>query len=115
MAKDSSVLSIGVFIIVLALSIAAFAAGLITNLIEIVPLVFAFFGAWIMVLAGINASKPQKYARSAFSNFSWGALITAVGVVWLLASQVGIWYSISALLLILGLLVVAAVLRTRGR
>ena len=117
MAKDSSgALSIGVFIIVLALSIAAFAAGLITNLVEIVPLVFAFFGAWIMVLAGINASKPQKYALSAFSTFSWGALITAVGVVWLLAAQgYNIWYLISALLLILGLLVVAAVLRTRGR
>lgn len=116
MVKDSSALSIGVFIIVLALSIAAFAAGLITNLIQIVPLVLAFFGVWIMILAGINASKPQKYARSAFSTFSGGALIMAVGVVWLLSIEgYNIWYLISALLLILGLLVVVAVLRTRRK
>ncbi len=114
MAKDSSVLSIGIFIIVLALSIVAFAAGLI-SLIEIVPLVLACFGVWIMVLAGINASKPQKYTRSAFSTFAWGTLVAAVGVMWLLASQIGILYSISALLLILGLLVVAAVLRTQRK
>ena len=99
MAKDSSVLSIGVFIIVLALSIVAFASGLI-SLIEIVPLVLACFGVWIMVLAGINASEPQKYARSAFSTFAWGTLVAAIGVVWLLASQIGILYSISALLLL---------------
>jgi len=115
MAKDSSVLSIGVFIIVLALSIAVFAAGLIT-LIEIVPLVLAFFGVWIMILAGIHTSKPQKYARSPFSTFSGGTLVMAVGVVWLLAIEgYNIWYLLSALLLIFGLLVVVAVLRTRGK
>ncbi len=114
MAKDSSVLSIGVFIIILALSIAAFATGLIT-FIEIVPMVFALFGGWIMILAGISASKPQKYAPSPFSTFAWGTLVMAVGVVWLLASQIGILYSIVALLLILGLLVVVAVLRPQKK
>lgn len=116
MAKDSAgALSIGVFIIVFALSIAAYAANFIT-FIEVVPLVLALFGVWIMVLAGISASKPQKYARSAFSTFSGGTLIMAVGVAWLLASEgYNIWYLLSALLLILGLLAVVAVLRTQRK
>jgi len=74
---------------------------------ETLPLVFAFYGMWIMALAGI---------RGASSTFSWGALTTTVGILWFLQARgLLIGYLFPLLLLVLGILVVAAGLRTWRR
>jgi len=113
--RQYGVLSYGVFIVILAICIATFAAGLI-RLDEVFPLVLAFSGVWIVILAGIRATKPEKYERGAFSTFSWGTLITAVGTVWFLYVRgFAFWYLLSALLLVLGILTMAAVLRPRRK
>jgi len=113
---SSDILSFGVFFLILAASIAALAAGILLSVFEVFSLVIALFGVWIMALAGMQGGKQEKYARGAFSIFSWGAIITAFGTVLFLHLR-GLppLYLFSALLLILGLLVVAAALRTRRR
>ena len=109
------ILSFGVFILILAVGIAALAAGIL-SIFEAFSLVVAFSGVWIMALAGMRGGKEEKYARGAFSIFSWGTIITAFGaVLFLYFRGLPPLYLLSALLLILGLLVVAVALRTRRR
>jgi len=113
---SSDVLSFGVFFLILAACIAALATGILLNAFEVFSLVMAFFGVWIMALVGMRGGKEEKYARGAFSIFSWGAIVTALGtVLFLYLRGLPPLYTLSALLLILGLLVVAAALRTRRR
>jgi len=114
---SSDILSFGVFFLILAACIAAWAAEILLSVFEAFSLVMAFFGVWVMALAGMRGGKQQeKYARGAFSIFSWGAIITALGTVLFLSLR-GLppLYMLSALLLTLGLLVVAAALRTRRK
>jgi len=113
---SSDILSFGVFFLILAASIAALAAGILQSVFEVFSLVMALFGVWIMVLAGMRGGREEKYARGAFSIFSWGAIITALGTVWLLSLR-GLppLYLLAVLLLIFGLLVLVAALRTRRR
>ncbi len=113
---SSDILSFGVFILILAASIAAYAAGILLSVFEAFSLVMALFGVWIMALAGMRGGKEEKYVRGAFSVFSWGAIITAFGtVLFLYFRGLPPLYLLSALLLILGLLVLAAALRTRQK
>jgi len=114
---SSDILSFGIFILILAACIAALAAGILLSVLEVFSLVMAFFGVWIMALAGMRGGKQQeRYARGAFSVFSWGTIITAFGaVLFLFLRGLPPLYLLSALLLILGLLAVAAALRTRRR
>ena len=74
------ILSLGILVILTALGLAMWAGGLI-SLAEVPSLVIALFGIWIMALAGIQGNKPAGHGRGAFSTFSWGVLISAVGTV----------------------------------
>lgn len=113
---SSGILSFGVFILILAACIAALAAGILLNVFEAFSLVIALFGVWIMALAGMRGGKAEKYARGAFSIFSWGTIITAFGtVLFLYFRGLPPLYLLSALLAILGLLVVVVAFRTRRR
>lgn len=79
------------------------------RLLETLPLVLVFYGVWVMALAGV-------LGRGAAGTFSWGALTTTVGIVWFLgASGLLMGYLLPLLLLVLGILVVAAGLRTWRR
>ena len=112
---SSDILSFGIFILILAAGIAALAAGIL-SVFETFSLVMALFGVWIMALAGMRGGKQEKYARGAFSIFSWGAIVTAFGtVLFLYFRGLPPLYLLSALLAILGLLVVAVAFRNRRR
>jgi len=109
--KPFELLSIGVFIILIALSLAMFALGVI-GLVEVPSLVIALSGVWIMVLSGIQTGRTEKYGRSAFSTFSWGVLISVLGLAWFLyIRQILINFLPVIFLLALGTLIIVAALR----
>jgi hypothetical protein len=110
--RPVGVLSLGILILVLAVSIAASAAKILVNVSEIFSLTFILFGLWIIILAGIRAANPEQYGGGAFNTFSGGILLTTLGVVWLLyVRELPIEYLLSALLLVVGILVAVAGIR----
>ena len=110
--RPVGVLSLGILILVLAVSAAAFAAKMLLDVFEIFSLTFILFGLWIIVLAGIRAANPEQYGGGAFNTFSGGVLITTLGVVWLLyVRELLVEYLLPALLLIVGILVAVAGIR----
>ncbi|MCK5562725.1 hypothetical protein KAI30_01020 [Candidatus Bathyarchaeota archaeon] len=107
--RPVGVLSLGILILVLAVSATAFAAKILDNVFEIFSLTFILFGFWIIVLAGIRAANPEQYGGAAFNTFSGGILITTLGVVWLLSiRELLAGYLLPALLLVVGILVAVA-------
>ena len=107
--RPLGILSIGVLVVVLAISTYIFAP----DLSAIFSLTLILFGLWVMVLSGIRAFNPEIYGHGAFNIFSGGILITALGVAWLLSIyEFPVGYLLTTVLLILGILVVAAAVRT---
>ena len=110
--RPVGVLSLGILILVLAVSAAAFAANILVDVSEIFSLTLILFGFWIMVLAGIRAANPELYGGGAFNTFSGGILITTLGVVWFLyVRELLGGYLFPALLLVVGILVAVAGIR----
>jgi len=110
--RPVGVLSLGILILVLAVSATAFAANILVDISEIFSLTLVLFGLWIMVLAGIRAANPEQYGGAAFNTFSGGILITTLGVVWLLyVRALLVEYLLPALLLVVGILVAVAGIR----
>jgi len=110
--RPVGVLSLGILILVLAVSATAFAANILVDVSEIFSLTLVLFGLWIMVLAGIRAANPEQYGGGAFNTFSGGLLITTLGVVWLLyVRALLVDYLLPALLLVVGVLVAATGIR----
>ncbi len=110
--RPVGVLSFGILILVLAVSIAASAAKILINMSEAFSLVLILFGLWIIVLAGIRTVNPEQYGGGAFNTFSLGVLLTALGVVWLLyVREMFVEYLLPALLLIIGILVAVTGIR----
>jgi len=110
--KPIGVLSLGILILVLAISAAAFAAHMLDNVSEMFSLTLILFGFWIMVLAGIRAANPEEYGGGAFNTFSGGILLTTLGVVWFLyVRELLVEYLLTALLLVVGILVAVAGIR----
>ena len=104
--RPVGVLSLGILIVVLAVSATAFAAKMLVDVSEIFSLTLILFGLWIIALAGIRAANPEQYGGGAFNTFSGGILLTTLGVVWLLyARELLIEYLLPALLLVMGILV----------
>ena len=107
-------LSIGVFVIIIAICLTAYAVQLI-SLDRIIPLILTLYGVWTMVVAGIRIKNPEKYARGAFSIFAWGILFTAIGSSWylyVLGPEKNLILSVTLVLVIFGILVVTAALRS---
>jgi hypothetical protein len=110
--RPLGVLSLGILILVLAVSAAAFAAKILDNVSEIFSLTFILFGFWIIILSGIRATNPEQYGGAAFNTFSGGILLTTLGVVWLLSiRELLVGYLLPVLLLVVGVLVVVAGIR----
>jgi len=108
--RTLGLLSFGVFVVIVAICLIAYMPlGLITA-DAIVPLIFAFFGIWVVVLAGIRTKSPEKHERGAFSTFGWGILLIAIGGAWFLA-ELNLIYSLILLLIVIGVLAVATALR----
>ncbi len=110
--RPTGLLSFGVFVVIVAICLLAFAAGFIGGADEFLSLVIAFSGVWVMVLAGIRVKSPEKYERGAFSTFMWGILLVAVGGTWFLNIQVAnLLYTFAFFLVVIGILAVASALR----
>lgn len=110
--RPIGVLSLGILILVLAVSTAASAVNMLVNVSEIFSLTLVLFGLWIVILAGMRVANPELYGGGAFNTFSGGILITTLGVVWLLyVRELPVEYLLSALLLVVGILVAVAGIR----
>jgi len=107
--RPLELLSLGVLAVIVAVCLMAYVAEYIAA-DAILPLILAFSGVWIVVVAGIRAVSPQKYERSAFSTFGWGIILIAIGGAWFLAG-INLLYSIALLLIVIGVLAIAAALR----
>jgi hypothetical protein len=104
-------LTIGTFFIILVVAIVLLASGAIDWKL-IVPVVLVLFGAWILMLAVIRKSNPQKYERGTFSTLSLGMLLVAVGGAWYIATFNWL-YSVALILLVFGALAIAAALKRK--
>jgi len=111
--EKRELLSIGVFLIILVISILLYEPlHLVPDWLLIPPLILALYGCWLIALAGIRASNPQKYERGPFSTFAWALLLIAIGGAWFVSSF-GWFYSLAIMLLVLGALAIAAALRKK--
>ena len=110
--RPLGVLSIGVLIVILAISASLLAAAILYSLSEVFSLTIFLFGLWVMVLARIRASNPEIYGHGAFNTFSAGILITAFGGVWFLYLRgLLVGYLLPVLLLVVGILVAVVGIR----
>jgi apolipoprotein N-acyltransferase len=83
---------------------------------EVIPLIVAFYGCWLIVAAGIRTQNPSKYERSAFSLFGWGMLVAAIGFGWDFNVRGMSWvYTFAVVLLLLGILAVVAALKPKPK
>ena len=103
-------MSFGVFLIIVAVWIAALAFGVITTE-NLVPLILLSSGAWVVIVAGLKIALPRK--NGAFSTFGWGMLFIVLGGAMYLMNQ-GMNPIITAvlILLLIGALAVVAALRS---
>lgn len=109
--KTTGLLSIGVFVVIVAICLLAYAAELVKRADEILSLIIALYGVWVIVLAGIRVKSPEKYERGAFSTFVGGILLVAVGGAWFLNIQVAnLVYTLAVFLAVVGILAVASAL-----
>ncbi len=110
--KPTGLLSVGLFIVIVAICLLAYAAELVKRADEILSLIITFYGVWVIVLAGIRVKSPEKYERGAFSTFVGGILLVAVGGAWFLNIQLAnLVYTLAVFLVVVGILAVASALR----
>jgi hypothetical protein len=105
-------LSVGVVLIILVVAIMLYATQVISDWTLIFPLVLLLSGCWMLVLAGMRASNPQKYERGGFSTMGLGLLLIAVGGAWYLLAFNPL-YSLALVLLVFAALAIAAALRRK--
>jgi len=111
MPKQFELLSFGVFLVIAALALVAYALWIVTRLDEVLALIIALYGVWTIVLAGIRTKNPEKYGRGAYSTLVMGIMLTAFGGAWYLyIATANLIVSIVLLLLIVGILAVATAL-----
>ena len=102
------VLSLGAFLIILAIWIAALLLAAITTS-DLVPLILLSSGIWIIIVAGI---KTAKHEGDSFSTFSWGMLFIVLGgSLFMVNKGMEILYTVVFILLLIGALAVVAALK----
>jgi hypothetical protein len=115
MAKmpERNLLTIGAIFVIIVISVLLYTPLDLLTAWLIPATMIVLFGCWLIALAGMQQSNPEKYGRGAFSNFGWGVLVAAVGGAWFLyAYNLGI-YSLVLILLVLGALAIAAAFRRK--
>ena len=109
---NRGLLSIGIFLIILVISIILYTPLELIDWSLIPPLILALYGCWTMALAGIRTSNPHKYERGPFSTFALGLILMAIGGAWF-AYSIEPLYSLAIILLVLGVLAIAAALKRK--
>jgi hypothetical protein len=109
--SSRQLLSIGVFFIIVVVAL-LLSVIVLADWILFIPIVLVLSGLWVLVLAGIRASNPQKYERGAFNTMGLGVCMIAVGGAWFLFAYSWL-YSLVLILLVLGALAIAAALRRK--
>jgi len=104
-------LTIGVFCIILVVAILLAATAIISWGV-FVPLVLALLGVWLLGLAAMRGTNPQKYERGSFSTAIMGFLLVGAGGAWYLFSYNWL-YSVAVLLLVAAGTAIAAALRRK--
>jgi cobalamin synthase len=115
MAKtaDKNLLTIGALFVIIVVSVLLYyPANLLTQSWMVLATIIALFGLWLMALAAMQRSNPEKYGRGAFSYFGWGLLLIAVGSAWFLYTYNWV-YSLAVILLVLAGLAIAEAFRRR--
>lgn len=80
----------------------------------VVPVILLLFGGWLLVLAAMRGSSPQKYERSSFSTLTMGVLLLVVGGAWSMLALGYNWvYALALILLVLAAIAVAAALKRK--
>jgi len=104
-------LSFGVFLIIAAILLVAYAAQIITRFDEAIALIIALYGVWTMILAGIRVKNPEKYGRGAYSTLVMGVVLTALGGAWTLYIEgTNIFITVALILVVIGILALATAL-----
>lgn len=116
MPRQYETLSVGVFLVIAAVLLAAYAVRIIVRLDEVLALIIAVYGVWTVVLAGIGTQNPEKYGRGAYSTLVMGILLIAFGGAWFLTIEgAPIILTIALLLLVIGILAVASAIPSMRR
>lgn len=110
LGQNRGLLSIGVFLIILVVSIVIYEPLKLIDWTSIPAVILALYGGWMIVLAGLRASNPQKYERGPFSTLAFGLVLIAVGGAWSVYGF-GWLYSLATILLVLGVLAIATALK----
>ncbi|MCK4243404.1 hypothetical protein KAX03_00840 [Candidatus Bathyarchaeota archaeon] len=79
-------ISIGAIISILGITYALYLIQIISDQ-EIVPVLLAFTGLWLLILAIIRIVKPIEYGLSPFSTAWWGGVILFGGTLWFLVIE----------------------------
>jgi len=109
---NRGLLSIGIFLMILVVSIILYTPLDLIDWLLIPPLILALYGCWTIALAGMRASNPHKYERGPFSTFALGLILIAIGGAWFVSSF-SLLYSLATILLVLGVLAIAAALKRK--
>jgi hypothetical protein len=109
--SSRQLLTIGVFFITVVVAL-LLSVIVLADWFLFIPIVLVLSGLWALSLAGIRASKPQKYERGTFSTMALGLCMIAVGGAWYLFAF-GWLYSLVLILLVLGALAITAALRRK--
>jgi len=108
--SNRNLLTIGVFILIVVVSIVLYVVGLIDWTL-IVPVVLLLSGLWLLALGAIRAGQPVKYERSAFGTIGLGLVAIAVGGAWFLFGTNWLYSLILILVVVAGLAIAAALKR----
>ena len=108
--SNRNLLTIGVFILIVVVSIVLYVVGLIDWTL-IVPVVLLLSGLWLLALGAIRAGQPVKYERSAFGTIALGLVAIAVGGAWFLFGTNWLYSLILILVVVAGLAIAAALKR----
>ena len=108
-------ISLGVLLIITAMSVLAFSANILLSPLEIILSITALFGCWMIILASIRRRNPSKYERGALSTFAWGLLLTIIGLSSILSLRglMTLLYTVAAVLLVIGILAIAIAIEKR--
>lgn len=104
-------LSFGVFLVIVAVWMTTFLLTIITAE-NLVPLILLSSGVWTVVVAGFKAIKPRE-SGGAFSIFGWGMLLIVLGgSLYMVNTGMNPVYTVVFVLALIGILAVAAALRS---